>query len=199
MSNGKSGEWGYTAGPSDAMKREIGQIAVNHAYCDPFLASLFQAMSGTDDATNLTIIQTLKLKGSSLADLVSALNAKKKTGLTDRIEQSISEYRRLSGYRNEIAHWQWGPSAPGENSATVRNSLAKKPDESEKSYSLSDLKGISSGLITTGSMIGAIAAAVSSPMPPAVSDIIFKSIDDMLKKVREATSGLPDPSAEELP
>jgi len=184
------------------MKQEIGEIVVAHANCDPILAALMRQLTKTNDSTNLVLIQQLKLKGSSMADFISAVVDKSdhvNPVIRDRIHKVIKEYRKLSTYRNEIAHWQWNPCEPGVDAALLRNTLAKKPTESEKTYSLQDLRSISFGLHQVFGVVGSISTIIAANFPSQVSDQIMSAVDAMFDKIKSAISDIPEPSAEELP
>lgn len=195
-------EYGVLSGPSDRMKQEIGEIVVAHANCDPMLAALMKALTKIDEQTNLVLIQQLKLKGSSMADFISAMAEKidhLNPLLRESIQTTIKSYRKLSVYRNEVAHWQWNPSEPGTDAALIRNTLSKKPSESEKIFTLENLRDIAFGLQQTFSLIGVIASLIASDLPEEAIPRVMAVVDDNLEKVRLATLNVPEPSAEELP
>ena len=52
----ESEKWGYTAGPNDLMKQEIGQVVINHALCDEPLLELFIALTGTPASTAYILV-----------------------------------------------------------------------------------------------------------------------------------------------
>ena len=194
--------YGVSSGPSDRMKQEIGEIVVAHANCDPALAALMQQLTKTNDQTNLVLIQQLKLKGSSMADFISAVVDKTDhvdPAIRDRILKVITQYRKLSTYRNEIAHWQWNPCEPGVEAALLRNTLAKKPTESEKTYSLQDLRSISFGLHQVFGVVGSISTIIAANPPSQMSNQIMSALDAMFDKIKSAISDIPEPSAEEHP
>ncbi|PRW85544.1 hypothetical protein C7A11_23415 [Pseudomonas simiae] len=194
--------YGVLSGPSDRMKQEIGEIVVAHANCDPVLAALMRALTKTDEQTNLLLIQQLKLKGSSIADFISTMAEKTETLnplLRESIQTTIKSYRKLSSYRNEVAHWQWNPSEAGTDSALVRNTLSKKPSESEKVYTLENLRDIASSLHQVNALIGHIFGIISSGFPEEAIPHVMRVVDENLEKVRLATLNVPDPSAEEQP
>lgn len=195
-------EYGIRSGPSDRMKQEIGEIVVAHANCDPILATLMRALTKTDEQTNLVLIQQLKLKGSSMADFISAIAEKAEhinPLLRERIQEMIKSYRKLSSYRNEVAHWQWNPCEPGTETALIRNTLSKKPSESEKTYTLENLRDISFGLHQAFGLAGSIATIVTSNLPEEVIPHVLASVDEMFEKIKLATLNVPEPSAEEQP
>jgi hypothetical protein len=184
------------------MKQEIGEVVIAHANCDPMLAALMRQLTKTNEQTNLVLIQQLKLKGSSMADFISAVADKSdhvNPAIRDRIQKVITQYRKLSSYRNEIAHWQWNPCEPGVDAALLRNTLAKKPTESEKTYSLQDLRSISFGLHQVFGVVGSISTIIAANLPSEVSDQIMSAVDAMFDKIKSAIAEVPEPSAEELP
>ncbi len=194
--------YGVLSGPSDRMKQEIGEIVVAHANCDPVLAALMMALTKTDEQTNLVLIQQLKLKGSSIADFISTMAEKTdhlNPVLRQSIQTTIKSYRKLSSYRNEVAHWQWNLSEPGTDSALLRNTLSKKPSESEKVYTLENLRDIASSLHQVHGLIGSIFGIISSELPEEAIPHIMSVVDGNLEKVRLATLNVPEPSAEEQP
>ena len=194
--------YGVVSGPNDRMKQEIGEIVIAHANCDPLLASLMQALTKTDEQTNLLLIQHLKLKGSSMADFILAMVEKVDDLhplIRKSIQTTIKSYRKLSSYRNEVAHWQWNPSEPGKNSALLRNTLSKKPSESEKIYTLQNLRDIATGLHGVFGLIGATVGMVASGFPEHAVPHVITVVEANLEKVRLATLDVPEPSAEELP
>ncbi|AXP07207.1 hypothetical protein DZG01_15135 [Pseudomonas fluorescens] len=159
-------------------------------------------LTKTNEQTNLVLIQQLKLKGSSMADFISAVADKANhvnPVVRDRIHKVIAQYRKLSTYRNEIAHWQWNPCEPGVDAALIRNTLAKKPIESEKTYSLQDLRSISFGLHQVFGVVGSISTVIAANLPSEASEQIMSEVDAMFDKIKSAIADIPEPSAEELP
>lgn len=195
-------KYGVLSGPSDRMKQEIGEIVVAHANCDPMLAALMRALTRTDEQTNLVLIQQLKLKGSSIADFISTMAEKTdhlNPLLRESIRTTIKSYRKLSSYRNEVAHWQWNLSEPGTDSAVLRNTLSKKPSESEKVYTLENLRDITFGLHQVFGLTGTMVGIIAAELPDGAIPNVMAVVEESLEKVQLATRNVPEPSAEELP
>ncbi|WP_229621111.1 hypothetical protein [Pseudomonas syringae] len=192
--------YGVISGPNDRMKQEIGEIVIAHANCDPMLAALMRALTKTNETTNLVLIQQLKLKGSSMADFISAIAHKAddiNPLLRERIQEVMRNYRKLSAYRNEVAHWQWNPSEPGTDAALIRNTLSKKPSDSEKVYTLENLRDIAFGLHQISGLTGTITGLIASGLPDEGVPHVMRVVDEMFEKVKRATQSVPEPAAEE--
>ena len=206
MGNGSTGEWGYRAGPSDAMKQEIGQVVINHALCDQPLLHLFVALAGVSESTAYILVQSLNLKAGGMTkailDLAGAKQPKINPELHARLTTAISEYRKLSLLRNEVAHWQWDPSPEGIEAAQASNVMRRNADESTvgKEFTLQNLKQLSVGLITTFSALTVFSGLVQHPeIPEQGLTQVFSNLDNISTKVKAALLSLPEPLVEELP
>lgn len=206
MTDGKSTEWGYRAGPSDAMKQEIGQVVINHALCDPPLFDLFVALSGVSISTAYILVQSLNLKAGGLTkailDLANAKQPPISTDLIARLSAAVGEYRKLSLIRNEVAHWQWDPSLEGTQAAQASNVMKRNSDESvsTKEFTLHNLQQLSVGLITTFSALTLFAGLVQYPdIPEEALPQLFANLDAISQKVKDALLSLPEPLAEAQP
>ncbi|ORL69251.1 hypothetical protein B7H19_09965 [Pseudomonas putida] len=205
ISDNSDGRWGYRAGPSDAMKREIGQIVTNHAGCDPALYALFHALSGVSTDQAKVISRTLKLRSNSLLSLIKAFRKENESKLypplAERIDVAISHYDKLTSLRNVVAHWQWSLSPEGEDSAIASNFLSLKARDSnnEREINLRSLQEISLGLIEVMSLMHSIAALMDANPPTFVIDKALEALDDIFKKVRDTLLGLPDVSDDSQP
>jgi len=206
MTDRTSNQWGYSAGPSDAMKQEIGQVVINHALCDPPLLDLFVALSGVSISTAYILVQSLNLKAGGLTkailDLAKAKQPPISTDLMARLSAAIGEYRKLSLIRNEVAHWQWDPSLEGAQAAQASNVMKRNSDKavSTKEFTLHNLQQLSVGLITTFSALTLFAGLVqNSDIPEEAFPLIFANLDSISQQVKAALLSLPEPLAEALP
>ncbi|MNJ52554.1 hypothetical protein D3C77_478960 [compost metagenome] len=198
-------EWGYRAGPGDAMKQEIGQIVINHALCDEPLLELFTVLSGAPSSTAYILVQSLNLKAGGMTKAILDL-AKSRTpavneDLNSRLTSAISDYRKLSLLRNEVAHWQWYPSVNNASTANASNVMRRNSDGSQvvKEFTLHSLKQLSVGLITTFSALKLFAGLIQHDVPSFALTNVFANLDQISEKVKEALLSLPEPAAEELP
>lgn len=197
--------WGYRAGPSDAMKQEIGQVVINHALCDAPLLNLFTSLSGTSESTAYILVQSLNLKAGGLTkailDLAKIRNPPINSELNSRLSNVIGEYRKLSHLRNEVAHWQWLPSEAGTETAKASNVMRRNGDNSEvmKEFTLHNLKQLSSGLITVFSALSLFSGLIQHDIPEPALALVFTRLDEISEKVSLALKNLPEPLAEELP
>ena len=197
------GQWGYKAGPSDAMKQEIGQVVVNHAMCDQGLYSLFVAISGLKEDQSELLTRSLKLKAGALLDLVLAFRKSEAVNiypaLLSRIDECVASYRKLTNARNVIAHWHWGLSINGEDSAEVVNFLSMNHGNSTgiQVFTLQELKSISLGLLHINTLMMTIATLSSPEIPNFLKDKAIETFDNIHDKLKEALLGVPDLPAEE--
>ncbi|MFK3794715.1 hypothetical protein [Pseudomonas sp. NPDC088444] len=188
------------------MKQEIGQIVVNHAHCDQPLLDLFVALSGVTSGTANILVQSLNLKAGSMTKAILDMAKMRGTGLhpdiLGRLTTAISDYRKLSLLRNEVAHWQWSPSPDGTQAAEVSNIMRRDADGSvvSKEFTLHQLKQLSVGLIATFSALDLCARLTPySDFPEQAMKQVFANLDNVSTKVKDALLALPEPSAEELP
>jgi hypothetical protein len=188
------------------MKQEIGQIVVNHAHCDQPLLDLFVLLSGVTSGTADILVQSLNLKAGSMTKAILDMAKKRETALNPdvfgRLTTAISDYRKLSLLRNEVAHWQWNPSPAGTQAAEVSNIMRRNSDGSvvSKEFTLHQLKQLSIGLIATFSALDLCARLTSYPdLPEQALKQVFANFDGVSTKVKHALLNLPEPSAEELP
>ena len=195
--------WGCRAGPSDAMKQEIGQIVINHALCDAPLLNLFTTLSGTSEATAYILIQSMNLKASgmtkSILDLAKIKQPPIDSELSSRLTRAIGEYRKLSQLRNEIAHWQWLPSEGDTQTAKASNVMRRNADSSEviKEFTLHNLKQLSTGLITVFSALSLFSGLIQHDIPEQALTVVFSKVDQISEQVRAALEDLPEPLTEE--
>ncbi len=201
----ESEKWGYTAGPNDLMKQEIGQVVINHALCDEPLLELFIALTGTPASTAYILAQSLNLKAGGMTKAILDLSKAKKTQINEdlcsRLSVAIADYRKLSLLRNKVAHWQWYPSDEGAGSAKASKIMRRNNDDSQviKEFTLYSLKQLSVGLIITYSALKLIAGLIPQNVPSAQLAQVFTNLDNISRKVKDAMLTLPEPSAEELP
>jgi len=197
--------WGYKAGPSDAMKQEIGQVVINHALCDPALYALFYALSGINESTAKIMVRALKLKSSGLIDLIKAFKKEQDSRLhpelSKRIAECLSTYDQLSKARHLIAHWQWSLSPSGENTASTSNFLGMNHGDSaaDRYHTLGSLKATSWGLMQVNILLTLIASFVVGTIPETYIEMALSGVDEVLVKTRAALLEIPDVSAVELP
>lgn len=194
---------GYELGPSDAMKKEIGQVVVNHAMCDQGLYSLFVAISGLKEDQSELLTRSLKLKAGALLDLVLAFRKSNTAdiypALLSRVDECVANYRKLTNARNVIAHWHWGPSIKGEDSAEVVNFLSMNHGNSAGSqvFTLQQLKSISLGLLHINTLMMTVATLSSPEFPNFVKDKALDAFDEIHVQLKKALLGVPDLPVEE--
>lgn len=196
--------WKYAAGPTDAMKLEIGQVVINHALCDPSLYALFQALSGIDENSTKLMVRALRLKSGGIVDLIKAFHKDRQPhihpDLSTRITECLRIYDQLSKARNLIAHWQWGLSADGVDAASTSNFLGMNHgDTSVMEHSLLSLRATSWGLMQVNIIMSLVAAFVAGSIPDILREATFTSLDELLAKTQKALLDIPGASAEELP
>ncbi len=193
-----SEQFGNLAGPSDAMKCEIGQIVINHALCDQGLYGLFAAISGLEEAQSQLITRSLKLKANALLDLLVAFRRSNESAIypatLSRIDECVADYRKLSNARNVVAHWHWGLSPEGENTAEVVNFLSMNHGNvaGRQVFTLPELQSISLGLLRINTLMMVIAVLSSSDIPTFVKEKGLQQFDDIHAQVKEALCGVPD-------
>ena len=197
--------WGYEAGPSDAMKQEIGQVVINHALCDDPLLELFMTLSGTSRSTAYILVQSLNLKAGGMTkailDLANTRSPAINPDLNSRLTLAIGDYRKLSQLRNEVAHWQWYPSEQGAETANASNVMRRNSDDSQviKEFTLHNLKQLSVSLIITYSALKLVSGLIPLTSPSADLKQVIANLDSISQKVKDAMLTLPEPVAEELP
>ncbi|WP_434695129.1 hypothetical protein J3P89_17930 [Pseudomonas sp. Z1-14] len=195
---------GYEAGPSDAMKKEIGQVVINHALCDSPLLDIFQILSGTSITVTFALVRTLNIKAGAMIVAIKALSQIREPAMNPAIQERLStallQHDKLSRLRNEIAHWQWHLSLEGVDAAHASNDWRRNPDNSQviKKFTLEDLKNVSLGLINVYAAFNLISATLQSTVDGEHLIKIFVDFDEVLKRVQDAVLGLPEPLAEEL-
>lgn len=205
----ESNKWGYKAGPSDAMKREIGQVAVNHALCEPPLFRLYQFYSEIPEAKSFILAKSLGLRANSLLRIVrdfanyrtKAVAPTTPPTILDRLNICLKAYEDLTKTRNEVAHWQWYNSPEGEERADAACDIRRGPegDQLIKEYTLDNLVSLSVGLILISANLELIADVITGRYSPADATADFTKFDEAALKVRDALLSLPEPSAEEQP
>ncbi|MGY4663246.1 hypothetical protein ACVWZ9_004040 [Pseudomonas chlororaphis] len=203
-----SGKWGYRAGPSDAMKKEIGQIAVNHALFESPLMRLFQHYTEIPDAKSFILAKSLGLRGSALLRVVKDFaNHKTKTTppvttapILERLNSCLKDYEELSKIRNEVAHWQWYPSPDGAEYANAACDIRKDSEGKQiiKEFTLGNLQSLALNLIFTSSNLELIADLIIGGAPEPTVIAKFKQFDEIAAKVRSALLSLPEPSVDAL-
>ncbi|NWB09047.1 hypothetical protein HX862_14135 [Pseudomonas sp. D5002] len=201
-------EWGYLAGPSDAMKKEIGQIAVNHAMFEPPLIRLFQHYTEIPDAKSFILAKSLGLRGNALLRVVKDFaNYKTKAAppetaapILARLNSCLKDYEELSKIRNEVAHWQWYPSPDGAEYANAACDIRKDAEGNQiiKEFTLANLKSLALNLILTSSNLEVIADVIIRRLSEQETLEQFKKFDDIAARVKEALLSLPQASAEAL-
>lgn len=197
-------EYGYLSGPNDAMKRETGQIVINHALCDQGLYLLFAAISGLKESQSAVITRSLKLKASALLDLLIAFRRSNESviypALLSRMDSCVADYRKLSNARNIIAHWHWDLSPEGEDSAEATNFLSMNHGNAAGTqlFTLKELKSISLGLVHINTLMRTVATLSAPEIPNFLKDKALESFDETHSLMKEALLGVPDLPAEEL-
>ncbi|WP_282369109.1 hypothetical protein [Pseudomonas sp. PS02290] len=199
------GSWGYSIGPSNAMKLQIADIVINHALCDDPLLEIFISLSGMEQKIASPVVKVLNLKSGALANVISSLSAQLSTRLdpqiASRLPDVISDYRKLSTLRNEVAHGQWMPSPEGSDHAMLQSLLRKNDDGSkfERRFSASQLKEIAVGLAITLSALHVILAILTSAIPSFAIAEAYRQYDEVILRVKRSLLALPEPLAEEQP
>lgn len=205
MTDTDGAKWGYEAGPSNAMKKEIGQVVINHALCDSPLLDIFQILSGTSVSVTYALVRTLNIKTGAMIGAIKALAQIREPeihpAIQKRLSMALSEHDKLSRLRNEIAHWQWHLSLEGVDAAHASNDWRRNPDNSQviKRFTLEDLKNVSLGLINVFAALNLLSATLQIAVEGEPLTRIFVDFDEVLKRVQDTVLGLPEPSAEELP
>ncbi|UVL59192.1 hypothetical protein LOY54_14100 [Pseudomonas sp. B21-032] len=204
----ESEKWGYRAGPSDAMKREIGQIAVNHALCETPLFKLFQHYTGIASPKSFILAKALGLRANSFLRVVKDFaNYKTKTSqpethapILERLNSCLKDYEDLSKIRNEVAHWQWYQSPEGAEHANAACDIRLNSEGKQliKEFTLENLKLLSLNLIFTSTNLELLAHILIQGESPEAAKDKFKQFDEIANKVQEALLVLPEPSAEAL-
>ncbi|MFA0920428.1 hypothetical protein ACDH53_24980 [Pseudomonas tremae] len=203
-----NGKWGYRAGPSDSMKKEIGQIAVNHALFEPPLMRLFQHYTEIPEAKSFILAKSLGLRGNALLRAVKDFaNHKTKTTqpvtdapVLERLNGCLKDYEELSKIRNEVAHWQWYPSPDGAEYANAACDIRKDSEGKQiiKKFTLENLQSLALNLIFTSSNLELIADLIIGRAPQHTVIAKFKQFDEIAEKVRAALPSLPEPSVDAL-
>ncbi|MFW3166251.1 MULTISPECIES: hypothetical protein [Pseudomonas syringae group] len=203
-----NGKWGYRAGPSDSMKKEIGQIAVNHAFFEPPLMRLFQHYTEIPEAKSFILAKSLGLRGNALLRAVKDFaNHKTKTTqpvtgapVLERLNGCLKDYEELSKIRNEVAHWQWYPSPDGAEYANAACDIRKDSEGKQiiKEFTLENLQSLALNLIFTSSNLELIADLIIGRAPQDTVIAKFKQFDEIAEKVRAALLSLPEPSVDAL-
>lgn len=197
----KQEKWGYEAGPGPEMCQEIGQIMVNHSYCEWGIRTLFVRFLEASSEKVDILINSHNLKAQAMAKTIEVMIEKDLVKMSDsvktRILSAIKEYRKLSERRNIVAHWHWLPEADGV--ASVDN-LMKGANPPQKQYSLADLKNVSLGLIMAFSQISLLTTLIDQNLPDFAIKHVLNQSDEIERKVRQAVLALPDPpSVDEAP
>jgi len=196
----------YRIGPIEPLRAEIGQVVVNHSTCESAIHSLFLTIlgkAGLSDRATRVLVKSQNMKASSMAKTILALLRDGYIGLDDeylvRIPEAIRGYQKLSGLRNEVAHWQW--AVTDGHKGTLFNDLQaldpKNPQTTE--HTLTTLREISVGLVAAAVVLNLCATAIASGFQQLWADTALKDIDNRLNELRAKVAALPDPAAEEMP
>lgn len=196
----KKEKWGYKAGPGPEMCQEIGQIMVNHSYCEWGIRTLYAALLEAPPEKVDILINSHNLKAQAMAKTIETMVEKNLVKTSDsvksRILSAITEYRKLSEHRNIVAHWHW---LPEDNGVASADNLMKGANAPQQKYSLADLKNISLGLIMTFSQINVLTTLIDQNLPDFAIKEVLSQFDRIELKVREAVLDLPDaPCADEV-
>lgn len=193
----EQGRWGYEIGPSDEMKKEIGQIVVNHAYCETALRGLLVAVAGWDEKAARIALKTFNPKGDPICKAIDLfLKATPETPeiLRARIQSVIANYRELSIRRNMIAHWIWSrPDPESPQTASISNPLyGFAASGEEKTFTLQTLKEIGFGL---AEIVAAAFLLTDFAVDPGRAPVEFQQklndFDEIMEKVKRAVLELP--------
>lgn len=204
MTEEQTGQWGYKVGPGAAMLQEIGQIMVNHSYCEWGIKQLFIALlkAPADHAKALIDSQNMKaITMTKTIDLIIKDNSLKlPSEFLTRISGCLASYRNLSARRNQVAHWNW---LMEENGVAEAQNLMKG-SASSVLYDLDQLRQISFGLIessTAAILLSGLVSAIPMSMQDNVLTLVFEKYDGIMARVKEAVLSLPDlaPAAEDTP
>lgn len=193
----KQGRWGYEIGPSDEMKKEIGQIVVNHAFCETALRGLLVAIAGWDEKTARIALKTFNPKGDPICKAIDQfLKATPETPeiLRARIQSVIANYRELSIRRNMIAHWTWSHTDPeSPQTASISNPLyGLMSSGEEKTFTLQTLKEIGLGLAEIVAATFTLTNLFGAPnLPQEILQQALNQFDSIMEKVKDAVLELP--------
>ncbi|WP_338801746.1 hypothetical protein V9L13_05285 [Pseudomonas sp. RSB 5.4] len=190
------------------MKKEIGQIAVNHALFESPLMRLFQYYTQVPEAKSFILAKSLGLRGSALLRVVKDFaNHKTKTTppitpapILERLNRCLKDYEELSKIRNEVAHWQWYPSPEGAEYANAACDIRRDSEGGQiiKEFTLENLKVLALNLIFTSSNLELVADVITGRTPASTVTERFEQFDEIEIKVREALLSLPEPSVDAL-
>ena len=97
----------YDAGPNSAMRAEIRQIVVNHSLCDEPLMRIFGFLSGLRADTQSVVVESLRLRSTSLAATVTKLleTSPLPIDIPERLNVALSTFKKMTAQRNKIVHW----------------------------------------------------------------------------------------------
>ena len=192
----EQGRWGYEIGPSDEMKKEIGQIVVNHAYCETLMRGLLVAVAGWDDKDAQIILKTFNPKGDPICKALEkflSVNTAIDELVRERVVAVITNFRRLTQLRNMVAHWTWGTSMPSSpQAANVYNHPYGLAPGEERTLTLLELKEIGFGL---AEIVAATSLLTDFANDPRRAPIEFQEqlsqFDNIMEKVKNAVLELP--------
>jgi len=191
-------KYSYEIGPSDAMKKEIGQIVINHAYCETALRGLLVAIAGWDQKTANTVLKTFNPKGDAIRKAIESLlkgNTLLSPTVVDRINSIGESFKTLSHLRNTIAHWHWGmcdPETP--ESAIVSNfTYGFHPSGQDKTFTLNQLKEIGidlAGIVSAAFLLRDFVIDAGQSEKEVQGKLL--QFDSIMAKVRKSVLRLPE-------
>lgn len=199
----QQGRWGYEIGPSDEMKKEIGQIVVNHAFCETALRGLLVAIAAWDEKTARIVLKTFNPKGDPICKAIDQFlqaNPEIPEILRTRIQSVISNFRELSRRRNMIAHWLWSRAdKESPHTASISSPLYGLIDSREAvTFTLTELKEIGLRLAEIFAATFTLTGLAAQPnVPHEYLQQTLSQFDSIMEKIRHAVLQLPQAPEDE--
>jgi hypothetical protein len=185
----------YQIGPSDELKREIGQIVANHGLCEVAIYSLFVTLLGAPSQNVRILVKSQSLKAHAMTNTIKALLDAKCANIDDAFKQRIisllEAYKAFTKERNKIVHWQW--EATTQPTASITNSIGAIDPQlaTKESMSIARLRDVALVLAEVASGLLIINNLIGAEIPIEVSKMALKQYDEIMLKVRDALSILP--------
>lgn len=191
----EDGTSGYKIGPTDEMKREIGQVVINHAYSENALKGLFIVLARLEKPVSEVVMKNFNPKGIPITKAVTSLidDDRDISSLVKlRIQEVVADYKRLSEARNIYCHWAWGMSENGRQEAIVYNDqLGYMEKNTPRTVTLHELKTVAFSLAQIVGAIHLLTSLIGSGMPEKEVFEAFSGFDSIILKVKEAVLSLP--------
>ncbi|HHM5422738.1 TPA: hypothetical protein ACRNUD_006549, partial [Pseudomonas aeruginosa] len=203
MEDPRTTNYRYDAGPNSAMRAEIGQIVVNHSLCDEPLMRIFGFLSGLRADTQSVVVESLRLRSTSLAATVTKLleTSPLPIDIPERLNVALSTFKKMTAQRNKIVHWAWGLSPEGKDEAPIYHPTKRNSDGTPYSETLTllELRKIALDLMQVYYLLGIIAGLLECGVPDEIKSASLSKFDKLIEKVRSSILEYPEAEAEELP